>query len=87
MVTTGVAADIIGKTWRTIDRWVDERTLRGGQAFPGAHRWVDVRHAVLIAVAVGRTHLIPARWRHLIPGAPQAPEGPAEGSSTPSPGL
>lgn len=75
MIPTGEAAEIIGRTPRTVERWVDARVIRGGrptdpesgQPLPGRHRWVDARHAVAIAVAGGRSHEIPDKWRHLIP--------------------
>lgn len=75
MISTGEAAQIVGKDPRTIERWVDSRKIRGGrprdpgtgEPVDGSHRWVDARHAVAYAVGSGRTHLIPERWRHLIP--------------------
>lgn len=75
MVSTSTAAEVLGKDPRTVERWVDGGKLRGGrptdpetgQPLIGSHRWVDVRHAVLIAVGAGRAHLIPEQWRHLIP--------------------
>jgi hypothetical protein len=75
MIPTGEAAEIVGRTPRTVERWVDARVIRGGrptdpesgEPLTGKHRWVDARHAVEIAVAGGRAHLVPAKWRHLIP--------------------
>ena len=90
MIPTGEAAEIIGKTPRTVERWVDAQpqVIRGGrpkdpvtgEPVPGKHRWVDARHAVAIAVASGRGHLVPEKWRHLIPSqevpAPRATPRP-----------
>lgn len=70
MIRTGEAALIIGCTPRTVERWVDRGFIRGGQPIPGGWRWVDARHAVAVAVANGRAHLVPDRWRHLIPQVP-----------------
>lgn len=43
------------------------RERLGRTSVRGSHRWVDARHAVALAVEAGRAHLIPERWRHLIP--------------------
>jgi hypothetical protein len=75
MIGTGEAAAIIGKDARTIERWVDRKKLRGGrpadpltgEPVENSHRWVDVRHAVALAVGGGRAHLVPEKWRYLIP--------------------
>ncbi len=75
MLKVGEAAKIIGRDPQTIKRWVDSGKIVGGrptdplthQPVPGAHRWVDGRHAILYAIGSGRRHLIPARFRHLIP--------------------
>lgn len=75
MIPTGEAAEIVGRTPRTVERWVDAQVIRGGrpkdpasgEPLPGKHRWVDARHAVAIAVASGRGHMIPEKWRRLIP--------------------
>jgi hypothetical protein len=75
MIETGPAAEILGKSPRTVERWVDAGKLPGGrptnpltgEPIEGSHRWVDARHAVLIAVGAGRAHLVPEQWRYLIP--------------------
>lgn len=74
MISTTEAAKILGNHSRTIIRWVDSGMLRGGrprdpgtgEPVPWSPRWVDARHAVAMAVAAGRRHLIPKRWRYLI---------------------
>ncbi len=64
----GTAAKIIGKDLRTIERWIDQGVLAGGRPpVPGSHRWVDARHAVEIAIAAGRAHLIPEEWYFAVP--------------------
>lgn len=81
MIPTGVAAEIIGRTPRTIERWVDAEVIRGGRPIdpvtrepvPLKHRWVDARHAVAIAVASGRGHLIPEQWQYLLPAPVPGP--------------
>lgn len=88
MIGTGEAAEIIGKDPRTVERWVDSGRIRGGRArdpitlepIPGTWRWVDARQAVAIAVGAGRAHLIPEKWRHLIP-LPHLPVSRSPGSS------
>lgn len=75
MMGLGEAAEIIGRDARTLTRWVDSQKIRGGRPrdpitgehVAGSHRWVDARHAVAYAVGAGRAHLIPDRWRSLIP--------------------
>ncbi len=84
MISTTEAATILDKSSRTVIRWVDRHYLRGdrardpatGQPLPWSPRWVDARHAVELAVAAGRGHLVPQRWRYLIPGSADA-ETPA----------
>lgn len=74
MISTGEAAQIIGRDARTIERWVDSHKLRGGrprdpltrEPITGSHRWVDARHAVALAVGAERSHLVPEKWRHLL---------------------
>ncbi|MEU4750052.1 hypothetical protein AB0F93_03590 [Micromonospora tulbaghiae] len=69
------AGEIIGRSDRTVARWVDEKKIRGGRptdpftgkAVKGSHRWVDAAHAIAIAIGAGRRHAIPPRWQHLIP--------------------
>jgi hypothetical protein len=75
MIKTGEAAALIGRGPRTIERWIDAGILAGGrptdpstgQHIKNTHRWVDARHAVAIAVGAGRGHLVPEKWRYLIP--------------------
>lgn len=78
MISTGEAAAIVGRDPRTIERWVDASPpkLRGGrprdpisgEPVSGSHRWVDARECVAYAVGSGRVHLVPEKWRYLIPG-------------------
>ena len=78
MVSTGIAATIVDKSPRTVERWVDNQWIRGGrptdpstgEPLRNARRWVDARHAVAIAVAGGKAHLVPEQWRYLIPQPP-----------------
>ncbi len=78
MITTGEAAPIVGVDARTMAWWVDLGKINGGRPtdpltrtpIKGSHRWVDVRHAVAIAAGANRAHLVPEKWRHLLP--PQA---------------
>ncbi len=75
MIGTGEAAALIGRTARQLVRWVDNGKIRGGRPIDpetgepveNSHRWVDARHAVLYAIGSGRQHLIPEKYRHLIP--------------------
>ncbi len=88
MISTGEAARIIGRDPRTVERWVDAEVIRGGRPTDpetgrpkkGGHRWVDARHAVAIAVASGRGHLVPARWRYLMPKAVPTPRTAGQGA-------
>ena len=67
MVSTSVAAAIVGVNIKTIERWVDDGKINGGRPdVPGSRRWVDARHAVMYAISAGRDHLIPAEWRYLV---------------------
>ncbi len=74
-MSTGEAAPILGRDPRTVERWVDAEKLRGGrprdpitgQPISGSHRWVDARHVVALAVGANCAHLVPEKWRHLIP--------------------
>lgn len=84
-VGVGEAAMIAGVHTRTIERYVDNRTLRGGrlidpitrEEIPRSHRWVHIEDVVAMAFDRGRSDQIPARWRHLIPrpAVPQQPSG------------
>lgn len=75
-VRVGTAAAIIGVDPRTVERWVDDGKLAGGrpkdpvthEPIKGSWRWVDVRHAVALAVGSNLEHLVPAEWKYLIPG-------------------
>jgi hypothetical protein len=80
MIRTGEAAEIIGCSARTVERWADDGWIKHGRPvhpITGRRgwRWVDARHAVQIAVALGRGHLVPAKWQHLVPQVP-APRTP-----------
>lgn len=83
MISTSEAALILGKHSRTMIRWVDEEKIGGGRprhpvtgrVIPGSPRWVDAREAVALAVAAGRTHLIPERWHYLVEALQQADDG------------
>lgn len=67
MVTTAVAAAIVGVNVRTMERWVDDGKINGGRPpVKGSRRWVDARHAVMYAVSAGRGHLVSDQWRYLI---------------------
>lgn len=74
MVSTTEAARILQVSSRTVIRRVDSGTLRGdrarnphtGEPLPWAPRWVDARHAVALAVASGRGHLVPEEWQYLV---------------------
>ncbi len=84
MVTTSVAAAIVGVNIKTIERWVDDGKISGGRPpLAGSRRWVDARHAVMYAISAGRGHLIPDQWHYLmaladdpagVPGPRTAPD-------------
>jgi hypothetical protein len=84
-VGTGEAATIAGVHPRTIERYVDNGTLRGGrlidpvtrEEIPRSWRWVHIEDVVAMAFYRGLSDRIPAQWRHLIPQpvVPQQPSG------------
>lgn len=92
MIGTGPASRILDVDPRTVERAVDAGILRGGRPsdpvtglpIPRSHRWVDARHAVAMAVASGRAHLIPREWRHLIDRTGRKPRKRPRQSVTPS---
>ena len=74
MIGTREAATILGVEPITVGRWYDDGRLRGGrptdpetgQPAKNPHRWVDARHVVAYAVAMGRGHAVPERWQYLV---------------------
>ena len=81
MIRTGEAAEIIGCSPRTVERWADDGFIKSGRPHHpvtgrAGWRWIDARHAVAIAVGMGRGHLVPDKWRYLLPQVPAPRRGP-----------